>query len=146
MGKLIYIVPWAICDTDNIYVKKVNQVTDEVPGEQTIVDDWSVKSVLKSPDKRTKDIYVVLDVYRGYDFKLKSRDVSILDVTNSVKRLQELGYVPAEEAEKAFIRQKILKWDSAQVRKAAKKTGTKDTEGKKTENKKTESKKAAVGR
>lgn len=113
MGKLIYIVPWAICDTDNIYVKKVNQFTDGVPEEQTIVDDWSVKSVLKSPDKRTRDIYVILDVYCGYDFKSKSRDVSILDVTNSVKRLQELGYVPAEETEKAFIRQKILKWDSS---------------------------------
>lgn len=123
MGKLIYIVPWAICDTDNIYVKKVNQVSDEVPGEQTIVDDWSVKSVIKSPDKRTKDIYVVLDVYRGYDFKTKSREVSILDVTNSVKRLRELGYTPAEESERMFIRQKILKWDSAKVHKAAAKTG-----------------------
>ena len=127
MGKLIYIVPWAICDTDNIYVKKVNQISDEVPGEQTIVDDWSVKSVTKSPDKRTKDIYVVLDVYHGYDFATKNREVSILDVTNSVKRLRELGYVPAEESEKIFIRQKILKWDSAKPRKTSGKAGTGQT-------------------
>lgn len=127
MGKLIYIVPWAICDTDNIYVKKVNQISDEVPGEQTIVDDWSVKSVIKSPDKRTKDIYVVLDVYHGYDFATKNREVSILDVTNSVKRLRELGYVPAEESEKIFIRQKILKWDSAKPRKTLGKAGTGQT-------------------
>lgn len=117
MGKLIYVVPWAICDTDNIYVKKVNQTSDELPGEQDMVDDWMVQSVIKSPDKRTKDIYVILDVYRGYDFAKKSKEVSVLDITNSVKRLQALGYMPAEEAEKTFIRQRILKWDSAKQRK-----------------------------
>lgn len=117
MSKLIYIVPWAICDTDNIYIKKMNRISDELPEEQDTMDDWVVQSVMKSPDKRTKDIYVVLDVYRGYDFTKKSKEVSVLDVTNSVKHLQALGYMPAEDAEKTFIRQKILKWDKAQIHK-----------------------------
>ena len=98
MGKLIYIVPWAICDTDNIYVKKVNQISDEVPGEQTIVDDWSVKNVIKSPDKRTKDIYVVLDVYHGYDFATKNREVSILDVTICAGRGIRKDIYPTEDS------------------------------------------------
>ena len=76
---------------------------------------------MPSPDRRSKDVYIILDVYRGYDFKNRGREVSILDITNSVSRLQELGYEPANENDRAFIRQKVLKWDKP-VKKAAKKT------------------------
>lgn len=111
MSRLIYIIPWAICDTDNLYVKRTERKTEELPKEQDIVEDWTVKTVIPSPDRRSKDVYIVLDVYRGYDFKKHHSEVSILDVTNSVSHLQELGYAPADEVERGFIRQKILKWD-----------------------------------
>ncbi len=111
MSRLIYIIPWAICDTDNLYIKRMEMNAGELPKEQDVVEDWTVKTVMPSPDRRSKDIYVVLDVYRGYDFRKRHQEVSILDVTNSVAYLQELGYSPADEAERGFIRQKILKWD-----------------------------------
>lgn len=111
MSRLIYIIPWAICDTDNLYIKRMEMNAGELPKEQDVVEDWTVKTVMPSPDRRSKDIYVVLDVYRGYDFRKRHQEVSILDVTNSVAYLRELGYSPADEAERGFIRQKILKWD-----------------------------------
>lgn len=111
MSRLIYIIPWAICDTDNLYIKRMEMNAGELPKEQDVVEDWTVKTVMPSPDRRSKDIYVVLDVYQGYDFRKRHQEVSILDVTNSVAYLQELGYSPADEAERGFIRQKILKWD-----------------------------------
>lgn len=111
MSRWNYIVPWAICDTDNIYVKRMEQKDMELPKVQEIFDDWTIQSVIPSPDRRSKDVYILLDVYRGYDFKNRNREVSILDVTNSISRLQELGYEPAGEEDRAFIRQKVLKWD-----------------------------------
>lgn len=111
MSRLIYIIPWAICDTENLYIKRMERKTEELPKEQDVVEDWTVKAVMPSPDRRSKDVYVVLDVYRGYDFKKRHQEVSILDLTNSVAYLQELGYTPADEAERGFIRQKVLKWD-----------------------------------
>lgn len=111
MSKLIYIIPWAICDTENVYVKKVEQGQTEVPQVGDTVDDWTVKNVIPSPDRRSKDIYVELDVYRGYDFKKKDKKVSVLRINNSIEHLQELEYVPAEDADRSYIRQKVLKLD-----------------------------------
>lgn len=111
MSRLIYVVPWAICDTENLYIKKVEQKDPVVPKEQEPVEDWTVQQVIPSPDKRSKDIYILVDVYRGYDFQNPNRQVSVLDVTNSISRLQELGYQPAGEGDRLYIRQKVLKWD-----------------------------------
>lgn len=111
MSRLIYIIPWAICDTENLYIKRTERKTEELPKEQDVVEDWTVKTVMPSPDRRSKDVYIVLDVYRGYDFKKRHQEVSILNLTNSVAYLQELGYAPADEVERGFIRQKVLKWD-----------------------------------
>lgn len=111
MSRLIYIIPWAICDTENLYIKRLERKTEELPKEQDVIEDWTVKTVMPSPDRRSKDVYVVLDVYRGYDFKKRHQEVSILNLTNSVAYLQELGYTPADEAERGFIRQRVLKWD-----------------------------------
>ena len=111
MSRLIYVVPWAICDTENLYIKKVEQKDPVVPKEQEPVEDWTVQKVIPSPDKRSKDIYILVDVYRGYDFQNPNRQVSVLDVTNSISRLQELGYQPADEGDRLYIRQKVLKWD-----------------------------------
>lgn len=111
MSRWNYIVPWAICDTDNIYVKRMEQKDMELPKVQEIFDDWTIQSVIPSPDRRSRDVYILLDVYRGYDFKNRNREVSILDVTNSISHLQELGYEPAGEEDRTFIRQKVLKWD-----------------------------------
>lgn len=111
MSKLVYIVPWAICDTENVYIKKVEQGQTEVPQVGDVVDDWTVKNVIPSPDRRSKDIYVELDVYRGYDFKNRSRDVSVLQINNSISHLQELEYAPAADSDRSFLRQKVLKLD-----------------------------------
>ena len=61
-----------------------------------------------------------MDVYRGYDFKKSNRQVEILDITNSIERLHELGYMPAGEEERVFLRQKVLGWDKP-VKKRVKK-------------------------
>lgn len=111
MSRFIYVMPWAICDTDNLYLKKLEQKTEDLPKEQDVIEDWTVQKVIPSPDRRSKDIYIILDVYRGYDFRNRNREVSIVDVTNSVSHLRELGYEPADEADRGFIRQKVLKWD-----------------------------------
>lgn len=117
MSKLIYIIPWAICDTETIYIKKVEMSQTEVPQFGDVCDDWTVKKVIPSPDGRSKDIFIELDVYCGYDFKNRSKDVSVLKINNSIKHLQELDYVPANESELAFIRQKVLKLDKVSKRK-----------------------------
>ena len=115
MSRLIYIIPWAICDTENLYVKKMDLgqtvAPVEIPKEGDSVDDWTVKSVIPSPDRRSKDVYVELDVYRGYDFKSRSKDVSVLTISNSVSHLRELGYTAAEEDERSYLRRKVLKLD-----------------------------------
>ncbi len=111
MSKLIYIIPWAICDTENVYVKKVEQGQTEVPQVGDTVDDWTVKNIIPSPDRRSKDIYVELDVYRGYDFKNRTKNVSVLRINNSMEHLQELEYMPAEDEDRSYIRQKVLKLD-----------------------------------
>lgn len=117
MSKLIYIIPWAICDTETIYIKKVELGQSEVPQVGEMYDDWTVKSVIPSPDGRSKDLYIELDVYCGYDFQNRNKDVSVLRISNSVNHLSELGYVPASENEKIFIRQKVLKLDKPSKRK-----------------------------
>lgn len=124
MSRLIYVMPWAICDTDNLYLKKIEQKHDMLPKVQEAVEDWTVQKVVPSPDRRSKDVYIILDVYRGYDFKSRNRQVSVMDVTNSVSRLRELGYEPASEADRGFIRQKVLKWDKP-IKKPAAKAGSK---------------------
>lgn len=139
MSRFVYIIPWAICDTEHLYVKKLEQKDMELPKEQDAFEDWTVQKVMPSPDRRSKDIYIVLDVYRGYDFKNRNREVSILDITNSVSHLQELGYEPADESEKTFIRQKVLKWDKPV--KKIQTTKTKITNSKKKSQKNTDKKK-----
>lgn len=128
MSRLIYIIPWAICDTENLYVKRIEQKENLLPKAKDEYDDWTVQMVVPSPDRRSKDVYIVLDVYRGHDFKRKDREVSIIDVTNSVSRLQELGYEVADETDRTFIRQKILKWDKPVKRTAVKSKTTKTVE------------------
>lgn len=111
MSRLIYVIPWAICDTENLYLKKIEQKNEALPKEQDAIEDWTVQKIVPSPDRRSKDVYIILDVYRGYDFKNRNREVSIVDVTNSISHLRELGYAPADESDRGFIRQKVLKWD-----------------------------------
>ncbi len=139
MSRLIYIVPWAICDTENLYVKRMEQKETVLPNVQEEFDDWTIQSVIPSPDRRSKDVYIILDVYRGYNFENRNRDVAILDITNSVSRLQELGYVTAEDSDREFIRQKVLKWDKPvkkTVKKPTAKTKKKSKESRNVRNKK----------
>ncbi len=114
MNSIVYVVPWAICDTDNVYIRKTeNDGTAElVPG--TAVDDWTVREVIPSPDKSSGDLYVILDVYGGYRFTEETKkNVRVVRFTNSSSRLTGLGYEPAEEQERTFIRRKVLKISEA---------------------------------
>lgn len=112
MSKLIYIIPWAICDTENIYTRRIEQGESSVPEVGDSIDDWTVKKVIPNPDRRSKDIYVELDVYCGYDFKTRSKDVSVLQINNSTEHLKELGYIQAEEPERSYLRKRVLKMES----------------------------------
>ncbi|MBE5946575.1 MAG: hypothetical protein E7259_06530 [Lachnospiraceae bacterium] len=111
MSNIIYVVPWAICHTDEIYIKKVNSDLVPAPEKGAAIDDWCIRNVMASPDRRTKDVYAVVDVYNGYKEKLNEKGMSVFSLNNSEEKLKELGYEVANEAEVAFIRQKILKID-----------------------------------
>lgn len=121
MSRLVYVIPWAICDTENLYIKKVEQKEMELPKECDEYEDWTIQKIIPSPDRRSRDIYVLLDVYRGYDMKNRSRQVAVLDVTNSIGHLRELGYMPAKEEERSFLRQRVLGWDTPAKRNGKKK-------------------------
>ncbi|MBQ9872478.1 MAG: hypothetical protein IJM27_11210 [Eubacterium sp.] len=105
MSDTYYVVPWAICDTDNIYIRKA-EASEIAVGDA--IDDWTVQKVVT--DRKTKDIYVIVDVYRGLRLsKGAAKDVGVVSLTNSVHYLEELGYRVASEEEAEYIRRKILK-------------------------------------
>lgn len=119
MSSIIYVVPWAICDTDSIYVKKAASDTVPAPvvGEQ--VDDWCIRNVIPNPDRRSKDIYAIIDVYNGYKEKMNEKGMSVFSLNNSESRLTECGYTKlTDEKEAEFIRTKVMK-----LGKSGKKTG-----------------------
>ncbi len=113
MSSIIYVVPWAICHTDSIYIKKVNSDSVPVPEKGAAVDDWCIRNVMASPDKRTKDVYAIVDVYNGYKEKLNEKGMSVFSLSNSKDKLEELGYKEANESEFEFISKKVLKLDKA---------------------------------
>ncbi|MBP3621267.1 MAG: hypothetical protein J6J16_05870 [Lachnospiraceae bacterium] len=120
MSNIIYVVPWAICDTDSIYVKKVASDTVPTPVVGESVDDWCIRNVIPNPDRRSKDIYAIIDVYNGYKEKMNEKGMSVFSLTNSDSRLTECGYVKvADEKETEFIKTKVMKLGKA-VKKAKK--------------------------
>ena len=42
MSNIIYVVPWAICNTDSIYVKKVPSDAAPAPVAGQVIDDWCI--------------------------------------------------------------------------------------------------------
>lgn len=113
MSSIIYVVPWAICDTENMYLKKVNKDTMPAPEKgMTIDDDWCIRNVIANPDKRSKDVFAIVDVYNGYKEKLGEKGMSVFSLNNSVRTLSERGYVRASDTEREFIRSRVLKLDS----------------------------------
>ena len=109
MSNIIYVVPWAICDTESIYVKKVKDETDTVPEKGSEFNSWCIRNVVPSPDRRTKDVYAIVDVYNGYKDKMNEKGMSVVALTNSPKVLNELGFEKADDTETAFIKNKVLK-------------------------------------
>ncbi|MBO6114876.1 MAG: hypothetical protein J6P57_07455 [Lachnospiraceae bacterium] len=109
MSSIVYVVPWAICETDNIYTKKITFENMEKPSKGDAIDDWCIRDVMASPDKRSKDIYAVVDVYNGYKEKLNEKGMSVFSLNNSAEKLTEYGYKKAEDKEADFIRNKVLK-------------------------------------
>lgn len=109
MSSIIYVVPWAICDTDSVYVKKVP--SDEVAELETgtPVWDWCIKKVVPNPDRRSKDKYAIIDVYNGYDTQKNEKGVSFFSLSNSADKLMECGFEKASDTEAAYIKQKVLK-------------------------------------
>lgn len=111
MSNIVYVVPWAICDTDNMYIRKAENDGSIVLDKGTPVDDWCIRDVVNNPDRRSKDVFAIIDVYNGYDFKTDKKQVSLVGLTNSVEKLSEYGYKKADEQELQFLRQKVLKLD-----------------------------------
>lgn len=109
MSSVIYVVPWAICDTESIYVKKVRGEETAVPEKGGEFHAWSIRDVIPSPDRRTKDIYAIVDVFNGYKDKMNEKGMSVFALTNSPNVLTELGFEKASESEAAFIRERVLK-------------------------------------
>lgn len=108
MSSIIYVVPWAICDTESIYVKKVASDTVPQPEKGLEIDDWCIRNVIPNPDKRSKDIYAIVDVYNGYDSSKSEKGLSVFSLSNSADKLAEYGYVKADESEAEFIRNRVL--------------------------------------
>lgn len=118
MSSVIYVVPWAICDTDNMYLKKVS--SDTVPAPQkgmSVEDDWCIRNVIENPDKRSKDVFAIIDVYNGYKEKLDEKGMSVFSLNNSVNTLMQRGYIKASDAEREFIRNRVLKLDTLKKKK-----------------------------
>lgn len=113
MSNIIYVVPWAICNTDNVYIKKVpsDEVTELEVG--TPAWDWCIKKVIPNPDRRSKDKYAIIDVYNGYDEKKQEKGVSFFSLNNSEGRLIECGFEKASDAETEYIKKKVLKLKAA---------------------------------
>lgn len=111
MSNIIYVVPWAICDTDSIYIKKVSSDIAPAPEKGSAVEDWCIRNVIPNPDKRSKDVYAIIDVYNGYNERLNEKGMSVFSLNNSVDKLLEYGYTKATEAETEYIRQRVLKLD-----------------------------------
>lgn len=111
MSNVIYVVPWAICDTDSIYLKKVSSDIAPKPEKGAEVDDWCIRNVIPNPDKRSKDVFAIIDVYNGYNEKVSEKGMSIFSLSNSKEKLEEYGYTVATETERDFIRQRVLKLD-----------------------------------
>ena len=119
MSNIVYVVPWAICDTDSMYIRKAENDGSIVLDKGTPVDDWCIRDIVNNPDRRSKDIFAIIDVYNGYDFKAEKKQISMVELTNSVEKLSEYGYKKADEQELAFLRQRVLKLDKP-VKKTAK--------------------------
>ncbi len=115
MSNIIYVVPWAICDTESIYVKK--EKSDMIPEKNGEFHSWCIRNVIQSPDRRTKDVYAVVDVFNGYKDKLNEKGMSVFSLTNSPDVLKELGFEKADETETAFIKKKVLKLNNMEKKK-----------------------------
>lgn len=113
MSNVIYVVPWAICQTDSMYIKKIQSNDMPAPKTGDAIDDWCIKKVIPNPDKRSKDVFAIVDVYNGYDTKINEKGTPVFELNNSVEKLIEYDYKKADESEQAFIRQKVLKIDKA---------------------------------
>lgn len=113
MSSIIYVVPWAICDTDNMYIKKIDSDLAPAPEKGMAFEDWCIRDVIPNPDRRSKDIFAIIDVYNGYKDKLSEKGMSVFSLNNSKEKLEADGYVQASEQEREFIRTRVLKLDKA---------------------------------
>lgn len=113
MSSIIYVVPWAICDTDSVYVKKVPSETVPAPEKGAEFYEWCIRNVVPNPDRRSKDIFAIVDVYNGYKDKMNEKGMSVFSLNNSPKVLTELGFEKASDTEASFIKTKVLKLEKS---------------------------------
>ena len=110
VSNIIYVVPWAICDTDNMYIKKVNSDSVPVPEKgQPVEDNWCIRNVIANPDRRSKDVLAIIDAYNGYNDKHDEKGMSVVSLDNSISKLEDIGYTKASDEEREFIRNRVLK-------------------------------------
>ena len=109
MSNVIFVVPWAICDTDSVYIKKVDANAVPAPEKGAEVFDWCIRDVIPNPDKRSKDIFAVIDVFNGYKEKMNEKGMSVFSLNNSATKLTEYGFEKAEDKDALVIKSKVLK-------------------------------------
>lgn len=110
VSSVIYVVPWAICDTENMYIKKVDK--EAVPSLEKgmpVDDDWCIRNIIANPDRRSKDVYAIVDVYNSCGDKTKEKDMTMYFLNNSVELLEEKGYVRATDLEREYINARVLR-------------------------------------
>ena len=111
MSQVIYVVPWAICDTGSVYVKKVPSESVPAPENGMEYEAWCIRNVMPNPDRRSKDVFSIVDVFNGYKEKMNEKGMSVFSLNNSPEVLKEHGFTKADETETAFIKTRVLKLD-----------------------------------
>ena len=109
MSNVIYVVPWAICDTDSVYIKKVDANTVAAPEKGAEVYEWCIRDVIPNPDKRSKDVFAIIDVYNGYKDRMNEKGMSVFSLNNSATKLAEYGFEKAGDKDALIIKSKVLK-------------------------------------
>ena len=78
MSSVIYVVPWAICDTESIYVKKVKGDDVQVPEKGSEFNSWCIRNVIASPDRMLgQPASLMIEGYKSYETaicKMEARD------------------------------------------------------------------------
>lgn len=102
MSNIIYVIPWAICDTDSVYIKQVIRDEKHSVSAGDPFEEWRILEVVPDPDG-SNSVYAIVDVLDGYGTKNKQKGKPVICLTNSMARMMMLGFTRATGAVKNRI-------------------------------------------